>query len=808
MKKMKKKAWACLMALAMVLTMLPGMAVKAEAATSYGLWVGDTEVTSACTRGEGWRYEAVTNTLTLNGFTYTGVGTKASTEGNSGGIRATMKQTLNIVLVNDNNIENTSDNQKNWNCGILCEYDLVISGDGSLTVKGGTGHTSHGISGGSLTIYGGTITAVGKAAKGSSGIFMRNDVTVNGGNVTATADTSSSSTSRGIECNKTFTINGGKVTAIAKEASTNSYGIQAASIKHKEGELEAEGATRAFSSNQYPDGYEKGKVYPKKDLTTEMFIFTAPSDLKYDGNPKNAVVNSKDDISYGKITIQYYKNGAKIEGVPINTGTYTVKIDVAGNKDYNAISDLTDESWTFTITHEHKYQYMHDDTEHWQQCTVPGCVYSINREKHSGGTASCTKKAICTTCKIEYGEIDSQNHVNVEHHELKPATCAVPGVAEYWSCSECHKMFSDAACTAELNTTEVPALKHAHKTFTEAKKATCTEKGNRAYWHCEDCGLYFADKDGVIDTEKSYDNAVGFDIAPLNHSNVKKQEATTATCNDKGNDAYWHCEDCGLYFADKDGVIDTEKSYDDNSSFIRNSLGHDFTKQIEDEAHMKVAATCTLEGEYYYSCLRCDAISADATFKVEKLGHSFTNYVYNNDATYEKDGTETAKCNRCDATDTRRKEGTKLVAAPVTYKIIEGADGTYTANTDGTYTIRANGEFSKFVSVEMDGKVVDSKNYTAKSGSTIITFSKEYMSSLSAGKHTVKVNFTDGSAETTLTVAQKDTKDTGKTDVGKKSASKSAKTGDNSNLIAWFILLAASVCIVGSLRVIRRQRRR
>ena len=49
------------------------------------------------------------------------------------------------------------------------------------------------------------------------------------------------------------------------------------------------------------------------------------------------------------------------------------------------------------------------------------------------------------------------------------------------------------------------------------------------------------------------------------------------------------------------------------------------------------------------------------------------------------------------------------------------------------------------------------------------------MSSLSAGKHTVKVNFTDGSAETTLTVAQKDTKDTGKTDVGKKPASNQQK---------------------------------
>lgn len=38
-------------------------------------------------------------------------------------------------------------------------------------------------------------------------------------------------------------------------------------------------------------------------------------------------------------------------------------------------------------------------------------------------------------------------------------------------------MFSDAACTAELNTTEVPALKHAHKTFTEAKKPHVQKKG-------------------------------------------------------------------------------------------------------------------------------------------------------------------------------------------------------------------------------------------------------------------------------------------------------------------------------------------
>ena len=54
---------------------------------------------------------------------------------------------------------------------------------------------------------------------------------------------------------------------------------------------------------------------------------------------------------------------------------------------------------------------------------------------------------------------------------------------------------------------------------------------------------------------------------------TKPLPSKKATCTEKGNRAYWHCEDCGLYFADKDGVIDTEKSYDDNSSFIRNSLG-------------------------------------------------------------------------------------------------------------------------------------------------------------------------------------------------------------------------------------------
>lgn len=90
----------------------------------------------------------------------------------------------------------------------------------------------------------------------------------------------------------------------------------------------------------------------------------------------------------------------------------------------------------------------------------------------------------------------------------------------------------------------------------------------------------------------------------------------------------------------------------------------------------------------------------------------------------------------------------------VDYKIIEGANGTWTQNSDGTLTVRANGEFSKFVGVKVDGKLlIAGKDYTAKSGSTIVTLSKDYLATLSVGQHDLTVLFNDGGeARTTFTV--------------------------------------------------------
>ena len=86
------------------------------------------------------------------------------------------------------------------------------------------------------------------------------------------------------------------------------------------------------------------------------------------------------------------------------------------------------------------------------------------------------------------------------------------------------------------------------------------------------------------------------------------------------------------------------------------------------------------------------------------------------------------------------------------YKVIEGANSTWTVNSDGTVTVRSNGDFAKFTGIEMDGIAVARENYDAKSGSTIVTLHKDYLATLSVGTHTLTFLFTDGTCSTGLTI--------------------------------------------------------
>lgn len=128
-----------------------------------------------------------------------------------------------------------------------------------------------------------------------------------------------------------------------------------------------------------------------------------------------------------------------------------------------------------------------------------------------------------------------------------------------------------------------------------------------------------------------------------------------------------------------------------------------------------------------------------------KINGEFVNYKrYEGDASDGSDGTMWVIT---DLTMTPESSG----MAPE-YKVIEGANGTWKQNSDSTLTFRANGEFSKFTGIKVDDQLVDAKNYTAISGSTIVTLSADYLKTLSAGNHTLTVLFNDGDCSTNFTV--------------------------------------------------------
>ena len=71
-------------------------------------------------------------------------------------------------------------------------------------------------------------------------------------------------------------------------------------------------------------------------------------------------------------------------------------------------------------------------------------------------------------------------------------------------------------------------------------------------------------------------------------------------------------------------------------------------------------ATCTEPAKTYYRC-SCGEDIVFVNTSSPALGHSFTNYIPNGDATYDHDGTKTAACDHgCGTTDTIPDAGSKL----------------------------------------------------------------------------------------------------------------------------------------------------
>ena len=140
-------------------------------------------------------------------------------------------------------------------------------------------------------------------------------------------------------------------------------------------------------------------------------------------------------------------------------------------------------------THTYGTTYSSDSTGHWKTCTECGANGEFS--KHTGGTATCTAKAVCETCDQPYGELGAHKLTKTD---AKEATCTEDGNNEYYTCSRCGGVFKDEAGT-QATTVVAETLKKLGHDWSNKNgicarcDAKCTET-HKPGTTCSVCGKY------------------------------------------------------------------------------------------------------------------------------------------------------------------------------------------------------------------------------------------------------------------------------------------------------------------------------
>ncbi len=347
----------------------------------------------------------------------------------------------------------------------------VENNNSTFTMKSGniSGNTASGYGGGvcncanngNFTLSGGTIGGANdekNTAKSGGGVSNRSGATfeMTGGNITgnSVADTEGKDgNGGGVENNNnsTFTMKGGSITG---NSATNCGG----------GVLNY--ATLIVSGTPVITGNTKGtavnNVYLSKTNTIKVMEGTSLSE----GAKVGITANLNQNVVTGSVDITSF---------------------FSDNTDYDLVAD-SDNTVLKLAEHSWSTEWTSDGTSHWYACTHDGCTAKNNEATCAGGTATCTDKAVCTTCGKEYGELDPSNHTNLEHFDAKAATTTAEGNIEYWYCSGCEKYFSDKDGTKVINKADtviakiVPADKNENDKSTANDKAKTGDTSDLTLW--------------------------------------------------------------------------------------------------------------------------------------------------------------------------------------------------------------------------------------------------------------------------------------------------------------------------------------
>ena len=336
--------------------------------------------------------------------------------------------------------------------------------------------------------------------------------------------------------------------------------------------------------------------------------------------------------------------------------------------------------------------------------------YKVDTASCTGGTATCTAKAVCEACGGEYGEKDPNNHALV-HPDAKAPTCTEPGWDAYDLCVRCgyttrkelpaqhdfvyHQAksptckeigFASVACwrCGYFKNLVLPALNHDLKQHA-AKAPTCTEKGWNAYETCKNCDYNTYQELPVLnhalvhhdaqaptctepgwdayDTCKNCDYNTYVELPALNHALVH-HDAQAATCTKPGWNAYDTCKNCdyntyvelpalnhALVQHDAKAPTCTEPGWDAYETCSRCNYNTYAEQPALNHAlvqHEAQAPTCTEKGwNAYETCSRCDYTTYA---ELPALNHALVQHEAQAPTCTEKGWNAYETCSRCDYT--------------------------------------------------------------------------------------------------------------------------------------------------------------